>query len=106
MRMVRQGDVLLLETTVDISKFEHAEVPRERGTIVLAHGEATGHAHRVVGPSACLLRLEGISDLVLTLGSAARLVHEEHGAIDLGPGTYFVRRQREYAPGMIRHVED
>jgi hypothetical protein len=106
--MVRQGDVLLMESAPEIARLGE-EVPLENGALVLAHGEATGHSHRIVGSSARLLRVEGVSDMVLALGAPARLVHEEHGMIELAAGTYVVRRQREYSPGALqreRLVED
>jgi hypothetical protein len=34
----------------------------------------------------------------LVVEEPAALVHEEHDRIDVAPGTYEVRRQREYTP--------
>jgi hypothetical protein len=106
-RHYRQGDVLLVEASPDIVTFDHEEVPRENGFVVLAYGEVTGHSHRIASPTACLLRAEGVSDQVLTLHTGAKLVHDEHAPIDLPPGTYIVRRQYEYEPAAPpRIVED
>ncbi|MFD3702070.1 hypothetical protein ACFWUP_02875 [Nocardia sp. NPDC058658] len=38
-------------------------------------------------------------------GSTAVLIHQEHGALEVLPGTYEVRRQREFA-GVWRTVVD
>ena len=43
--MFRQGDVLVVP--VDEIPTGLKKVPREQGRLVLAHGEATGHAHVV-----------------------------------------------------------
>ena len=34
------------------------------------------------------------------------LQHDEHATINLPPGSYIVRRQREYSPEEIRRVAD
>jgi hypothetical protein len=99
--IVRQGDVLLLPV---------AELPAHRAErvasgprIVLAEGEATGHAHVVLG-SAYLVRSTGTPSTReaglthLVVEEPASLVHDEHEAIGLLPGVYQVRRQREYVP--------
>jgi hypothetical protein len=39
----RQGDVLLIETT----ETARGKDAREKGRIILAHGEMTGHAHEI-----------------------------------------------------------
>lgn len=95
LEMVRQGDVLVFRSKAKTKN--HVEVPREDGRVVLAHGEVTGHAHAIAEPGACLLRAEGVSDRVLSVGQElVNLVHEEHGAIAIPRGEYVVRQQREY----------
>lgn len=96
--MFRQGDVLI----VPASEIPAAAVPvkRVRRAVVLAEGEVTGHAHRIVADGADLFEIEGLEDRflrVLTEGGVD-LVHEEHGTIALPAGDYIVRRQREYTP--------
>lgn len=98
----RQGDVLL-ETTDSIPEDAH-HVPRERGKIILAHGEATGHTHAIAARQAQLLQRAGV--MYLLLHTYARLRHQEHDEIRLPPGRYIVRRQREYTPEEIRNVAD
>jgi hypothetical protein len=80
-------------------------IPRDHGRIILAEGEATGHAHAVDSPEAALLELaEG--ERYLRVDAPCDLVHEEHAAIVLDPGLYRVIRQREYGPEMQGYVRD
>lgn len=105
-KQYRQGDVLLVE--VDSVPAEARPVPRENGRLVLAHGEATGHAHAIVEESAELVTAEQAAELYLLVHgtSAVELVHDEHTTIPVPPGSYEVRRQREYTPEEIRTVAD
>ena len=108
MQQIRQGDVLLirLEQTPEEFLAEFARgldwVPRERGRLVLAEGEATGHAHIIDTDDAELMRRD---DDLLDPDAAAGLfllVHGtdsaplEHETLDVPPGAYRVVRQREY----------
>jgi hypothetical protein len=105
--MVRQGDVLIMEESKKATTKDHREVKHDPdGSLVLAHGEVTGHHHRIRGVSSTLLRAEGISDAVLTMGSSGILVHEEHAPIEIPAGTYVVRRQMEYSEQDVRLVAD
>jgi hypothetical protein len=99
--MFRQGDVLLVPVPRERLP-EHARpLPRDaRGRLVLALGEATGHAHAVAAPDADLLAEAGwVNERFLRIVTEALLTHEEHAAIALPPGLYRVVRQREYEPG-------
>ncbi len=100
----RQGDVLLVKTQYrDLPGA--TQMPRDQGRIILALGEATGHAHAVAAADAELLEVtEG--ERYLRVDGPAALTHEEHGAIDLEPGLYRVIRQREYGPGVPEYVRD
>jgi hypothetical protein len=111
MQQIRQGDVLLVrleqtpeEFLADFGKrVDH--VARQQGRLVLAEGEATGHAHVIESEEAELV-LE--DDELVDPGQAAQLyllvhgttavplVHEEHAPLDVPPGAYRVVRQREY----------
>ena len=72
--------------------------PRDaRGRVVLAEGEATGHAHAILEPGADLYGDDLNRRFLEVLAEGGvDLVHEEHAAIHLDPGTYQVVRQREH----------
>ena len=94
--MYRQGDVLVV--AVDgIPKWARP-VLRDRGRVVLAYGEATGHAHAIADPGAALLQFEDEQYLRVTAAAGVGLRHDEHDTIVVPPGNYRVVRQREYAP--------
>ena len=106
MKYYRQGDVCLVPV---------AEVPkgakivaRDRGRIVLAYGEVTGHAHAVLDRQAELFMAPDVDARFLRVmaASGVELVHEEHATIPLPRGIYEVRTQREYSPEEIRRVAD
>jgi hypothetical protein len=112
----RQGDILLVP--VDTIPAGLKKVPREKGRIVLAEGEETGHLHAIEAPEATFLAedLESIEGRFLVVEAEAitaeasagvSLVHPEHDTITVAPGNYEVRRQREYSEaGGIRVVAD
>jgi len=98
----RQGDVGLIPV---------AEIPagakpvkRDKGRIVLAYGEVTGHAHAIGGSTATLYQAG--EDRFLSVTRKTSLKHEEHAKVVLEPGVYKVRHQREYSPQEIRRVAD
>jgi hypothetical protein len=98
----RQGDVLLIK--VNQLPQEKMLIEREYGRIVLAHGEATGHAHAISDPIARFW--DSGKERVLEIPEPTELKHEEHAAIPLAPGYYRVIHQREYTPERIQHVQD
>jgi hypothetical protein len=103
--MYRQGDVLIIPVTEIPGGLD--PVARENGRIVLAHGEATGHAHAIAAEGAALFRDPKLAAVFLTVsGEAAALTHAEHATIMVQPGAYRVIRQREYAPEEVRYVAD
>lgn len=106
MQMYRQGDVLIKQTKA------LPEDAKPAGHGVLAEGEATGHAHRLVGAELLKWTLPGGGSVTETaLGfrvgeGGATVVHEEHSPISLPAGNFVVRRQREYRPEAIVRVAD
>jgi hypothetical protein len=106
--MFRQGDVLLVP--IPDSRLPEAVVPvpcDARGALVLALGEATGHAHAVrAGDADLLADTAELDRRFLRIVSDAVLTHEEHDPIPLPPGLYQVVRQREYERGEFRIVDD
>lgn len=106
--MYRQGDVLVVPLAREEMPQDLVAAPRDRhNRMVLALGEATGHAHVVTGERVALLCPPDDPDrLYLLIEGYGRLGHEEHGPIALSAGAYRVVRQREYFPGAIRPVAD
>lgn len=103
--MLRQGDVLLVP--VDELPRGLKKVPRENGRIVLAHGEATGHAHVIEGEAQFLASdLEELDGRFLVVEEETELVHDEHATITVPPGIHQVVRQREYELEAPRYVAD
>ena len=96
----RQGDVLLVE--VDEIP-EEATAESRSGRIVLAWGEATGHAHAIHERDARTFTHAG--ERFLLTKSKAQLIHEEHGPIDLPEGTWRVVIQREYEPSPANEAQ-
>lgn len=93
MKHYRQGDVLI---------YEVGEIKRERPVkqvAILAHGEATGHCHRIEEGlnTACFAYCaqDGTTVTELEVREAVRLVHEEHSPIIVEPGLYRVAIQVE-----------
>ncbi len=97
---VRQGDVLL--HPIDAVPEGARPIARSAGRIVLAEGEVTGHAHAIRSSAATLLA-DG-DDRYLRVTAPVTLVHEEHAAIGIVPGTYRVVIQREYVPPEVSPV--
>lgn len=106
----RQGDILLIPIQAIPEQAKKAR--RKNGRLVLAEGEATGHAHAVLDRTATLYELFSPGDVAelrqrfLNVTAEVALVHDEHATIQLPPGEYEVRRQREYSPERIRQAED
>lgn len=112
----RQGDVLLRKVNRRPRR-KMELVPKVDGKIVLAHGEATGHAHVIEDESKAILSRDESNRIWLEIFSPTKLIHGDlstlqngdHDEIALGRGTYQVTRQREYAPRAntgVRYVED
>ena len=104
--LIRQGDVLIVPTTNIPANT--VPVARENGRLILAHGEATGHAHTILDETADLVTADGANELYLLVHglTPVALVHDEHDTLTIAPGKYIVRRQREYAPEGLRNVAD
>jgi len=90
----RQGDVLLVEVKGRVKGKVVA-----KGRIVLAEGEATGHAHVVEADPEDAVLKEFDGKRFLEVYREASVTHQEHATITLKPKTYEVRRQREWTDG-------
>ena len=104
-RQFRQGDILLVEVASIPEGARHIAHCEDR--IVIAEGEATGHAHQIVAAGAELLEASPDERFLRVLAEGGvELTHEEHAAILLPRGDYRVARQREYVPDDVRRVAD
>ena len=68
-----------------------------RKDFVLARGEATGHAHRLVfedGDVDIFMDVEG--NYILNVIREAQLTHQEHKTITLSQGIYMQKSEQEY----------
>jgi hypothetical protein len=96
----RQGDLVVVPTGA-LSGTSSGESIRA-GIAVVGQDGSAGNAHILIGDGSWH-RLNG-NDLIegrVTVpgGGEAFLIHtEEHNALGLGPGTYEIRRQREWDP--------
>lgn len=113
----RQGDVAIFRiNALPIGSLTKRQ--REKGRVVLAHGEVTGHAHAIAdkkvvqyeaaNPAEAANKLladvgltveltEHNAPTFLAVEEAATVEHEEHAPIALDPGAYVVIRQREWS---------
>ena len=101
-KMVRQGDVLLRKVDIDLSEATKAQPGKKY--VILAEGEATGHAHKVAVVACCLYLLQ--QRRILEVQRQTELLHEEHAPITLPPGQWEVIQQKEYTPEGLRNVLD
>lgn len=106
MTQYRQGDVLIVR--LDGKMPEGCEtVKRDKGRVVLAYGEVTGHAHAITGRSHALYTEPKAKRTFLrVVKTTAVLRHEEHETVKLPAGDYEIKHQREYTPEEIRRVAD
>ncbi|MEU8382471.1 hypothetical protein [Streptosporangium sp. NPDC048865] len=106
--MFRQGDILIMPVAGESVPAHLVAAPRDRqGRLVVALGEATGHAHAVPGAGTLLVERDSGTPEFLHLPQGGRLVHEEHATISLPRGWFRIVRQREYVPGSYaRYVAD
>lgn len=101
----RQGDLIVLPVTVARPGRlgDAVEIPADGVPVV--QGEATSNTHLLVGDGLWAAGGAGTDLGVVTVSSEAYLLHPEHGAQGLAPGSYLIRRQREQADE-IRLVAD
>lgn len=103
MNTYRQGDVSIIAAKPAEKKLTRLKEP------VLARGEVTGHAHRIIEGKVRLYQLATGILYRRVLSEFAKLCHEEHQDVLLPKGDYEVRRQREYewtASSGVRYVMD
>lgn len=101
----RQGDVGF--TRVEALPENAKPKRRQRGRIVLAEGEVTGHAHAITDTAVTWHGVDGSPlQWVVVPDAPAEVTHEEHNTVVLPPGVYVVDIQRQYQRGEITRVLD
>ncbi len=99
-RIARQGDILFVRVDSKPAGLNKAS------DNIIAHGEVTGHAHRVVeAEGVAVLETEDGDKFVEAINDWT-ISHDEHGSITLEKGIWEARRQREYTPEAIVRVVD
>jgi hypothetical protein len=99
----RQGDVLAVFGKSIPPKAD--PVARERGSVVLAHGEVTGHMHQLRGPNVAMFR-DGAGHEYVRVSKPESLGHEEHSAVTLPVGDYELGQQVRYQPERLLREAD
>lgn len=103
-KQLQQGDTLYkkIEFLPDGIK----EVKRKNGAIIIAEGEATGHAHRIFDVEAMFFEKDG--KFYLKNEKSVTVKHEEHNPITIDPGIWEIGqvREKDWITGMVRKVID
>jgi hypothetical protein len=103
-----QGDILIRKVSALPDNVQR--VDPENGVVIVTHSE-TNHHHVMDASCVEMYRLpDSIMDCLLVVNEPTTLEHlrnfDTHEPILFQPGTYHVRRQREYTPEGFRRVED
>jgi len=85
----RQGDVFLIR-----DESVQGDIEPVDGDVILAHGEVTGHAHRIANKGVRTFNDRKRSRRYMRTNEISMLTHEEHGTITIAPGNYRVVIQR------------
>lgn len=104
--IIRQGDVCLIEVD-GIPAGAKDETPE--GDVILAYGEVTGHAHRIVQTTAApKVRIWSAAGerFIQLVEQGAALTHEEHAAVVLERPIYRQLFQTEERGEEVRRVAD
>jgi len=104
-----QGDVAIIPMRVGLGDF--TPVPADGVPVV--RGENGGNTHLLIGDGdvfwrpadARAVNMLDLGIVSVAAGGVGYLLHPEHGANALAPGSYMLRRQREQADE-IRRVAD
>jgi hypothetical protein len=103
MNKYRHGDVLIKRINDINGKFK-----QDKGDVVVALGEVTGHSHRFKSDNGKVELYEDDNGqlFVKVLSEEATITHEEHGPVVVPKGNYSITIQREYEPEGWRSVAD
>lgn len=110
----RQGEVLILKIT-ETALPDWPALTAENGQMIVGHSE-TGHHHVIERPDAVQIVAKpdsgAMTVLRMIVAEPTRVIHlrghDTHKPIDLPPGSYEIRGQREYDPyaEMARRAAD
>jgi hypothetical protein len=98
MRVIRQGDVVLISTDEPPEDAKPVDAEASIGNITVApgsviiHGE-TGHRHVLQGVSV----YTGSGRVYVVVREPTVLRHEEHPSVEVPPGIYVVTHVQDYA---------
>ena len=102
-KQYRQGDILI----EDVDQLPADAKPQTRlRRLVVAQGEATGHHHVLLPRRKHMDWWQNTAgDLYVRSAEAGRLVHNEHGAIEILTDSPFIvcRRQVEFTVNFVAH---
>lgn len=101
---MQQGDVLIKRIESLPKGVKKKE--RDNGHIILAYGEVTGHAHRIMDVDALFYEKDG--KLYLKNEKPVTLTHEEHHQQVIEPGIWEIGQiqEKDWLSGMVRKVID
>lgn len=97
---IRQGDVFLIPCAIPRGA---KSVKRDKGHVILAYGETTGHFHGIKDAGAALLEHDGERYLQT---DGCSLNHDEHSTLAIPAGTYKVVQQCEWTSEGIEAIRD
>lgn len=111
LKQVHQGDVLFLKVDTLPAGEQQQQLPSSDKGIVIHHGEALGHYHRIPNPTAGLVAVRisdgnSVQTMALKVTQPTEVVHEEHNPVMLDVGHWIARTQRESFQGMTREIAD
>lgn len=101
MQFIRQGDVLLAPVDA-IPETATQPVARDKGDLILAYGEVTGHSHKITSPHAVMFSDPELNRKFMRVTEPVSLVHDEHYAHEIPVGLYQVIIQREYSDTPVK----
>ena len=93
LKQLQQGDINIVQVsdipTVGGHKWNPSKLAKHAGTII-REGETTGHAHRLTGKAGMDFQLYQLGTRLFAriLSGNVRIIHEEHGMIELPVGEY------------------
>ena len=111
LKVMHQGDVLFIKVAEmpNLNTAKKLTATKGKG-IIIQHGEALGHYHRVEQENTMTAyeigEKDSVKEMALLVEQPTQVVHEEHRALTLEPGFWIARTQRENFQGTVRAVLD